>query len=474
MGAFIANDNHLIQLIDKHIPRNVVNWHAKDATWSFFFPRVELRLTFVHGSGHLQSEVLDTYLGINRTGIDPVRREVRDILSSISLHSLFTRHRTFELVVVILQALENVSEFELAHTVSATQQQGLSGKWSLQEGLDWETVLNNPYGLDLSTVDDTASKILEMTPEQICKDIPSEWRIIHIESVMRFDLLGRWYSYQRLLESNAKSESTHFLRHKLPPHSGLQGRVRATITRQEILDDMIRPRLTFHGTRLDNVRSIVRHGFKMPGRLPDSKVVASPRSGIVFDRGIYSSQASFFALSFSWGQARKTPIGDMPSMRLLVCATLMGRTFTASGRDSGAHGPLLRGYDAHFDNTFEYVVHDDRAMLPCYVIHLELGAAEAQKSIKAAQANPIAFLARQEDIKSHPKLSRQSLAPGDRQREKDAKKAAAMKWFPYGFGSATGTNFVIEEIGQVSDDEEEYGDWQADKHAFNMLLRAER
>jgi hypothetical protein len=42
-----------------------------------------------------------------------------------------------------------------------------------------------------------------------------------------------------------------------------------------------------------------------------------------------------------------------------------------------------------------------------------------------------------------------------------------MKWFPYGFGPATGTRFVIEEVGDISDDEEEYGEWQADKHGFS-------
>lgn len=35
-----------------------------------------------------------------------------------------------------------------------------------------------------------------------------------------------------------------------------------------------------------------------------------------------------------------------------------------------------------------------------------------------------------------------------------------MKWFPYGYGSASGTNFVIEEIGEISDDEEDYSEFQ--------------
>jgi hypothetical protein len=50
--------------------------------------------------------------------------------------------------------------------------------------------------------------------------------------------------------------------------------------------------------------------------------------------------------------------------------------------------------------------------------------------------------------------------PAAKVARKEALKAAASKWFPYGYGPATETNFVIEEIGDVSDDEEEYGEYQ--------------
>lgn len=38
--------------------------------------------------------------------------------------------------------------------------------------------------------------------------------------------------------------------------------------------------------------------------------------------------------------------------------------------------------------------------------------------------------------------------------------ARASKWFPYGYGPATNGRFVVEEVGEVDDDEEEYGDYQ--------------
>ena len=38
--------------------------------------------------------------------------------------------------------------------------------------------------------------------------------------------------------------------------------------------------------------------------------------------------------------------------------------------------------------------------------------------------------------------------------------ARASKWFPYGFGPNTKGNFVVEDVAEVSEDEEEYGDLQ--------------
>lgn len=103
-------------------------------------------------------------------------------------------------------------------------------------------------------------------------------------------------------------------------------------------------------------------------------------------------------------------------------------------------------------------------MIPCYVIHLDLGSEAAKQALKDVQANPEEFC---NLAKTKKRPGAKSTAPGDIQREKEARKAAALKWFPYGFGPATGTTFVIEEVGEISDDEEEYGDWQADKHGYS-------
>ena len=38
----------------------------------------------------------------------------------------------------------------------------------------------------------------------------------------------------------------------------------------------------------------------------------------------------------------------------------------------------------------------------------------------------------------------------------------ARKYFPYGFGAATSSHFLVEDVGEVSEDEEEYDEYQKD------------
>lgn len=450
-------------VIEGNTPESVTDWsnHQNNSGSDvFYFSFAELAMQVVLSADHqtmISSQIIDTYRSFSRKSIDPLREEVRSIMRT-ALGDDSCHVRTFDMQIAILQMLEAIHEFELARQSSKPEK--YEKGYAADEVSDWNEVINNPFGLDISTIQDTAYSILRKTPEELTAGIPKEWRVIHMESVLRHDLVRRFWSYQESLETDLRSCGTS-LRDRIPPHSKLTGQVRAQINHETIIQDMTSPRVTFHGTPLQSVGSIVRHGFKMPGKLVEGKVVASPRSGIVFDRGIYSSQEAFYAISYARGQREMTPVGMLPSMRLFVCATIMGRTYTGS---DGRHGPLIEGHDSHFDGGFEYIVHNERAMIPCYVIHLDLGSEAAKQALKDVQANPEEFY---NLTKTKKRPEAKSTAPGDIQREKEARKAAALKWFPYGFGPATGTTFVIEEVGEISDDEEEYGDWQADKHGYS-------
>ncbi len=56
-----------------------------------------------------------------------------------------------------------------------------------------------------------------------------------------------------------------------------------------------------------------------------------------------------------------------------------------------------------------------------------------------------------------------ALAPGDKQRIKEALIAKASKYFSYGYGPVAGSKIIIEEVGEVDEDEEEYGEYQEER-----------
>ena len=61
----------------------------------------------------------------------------------------------------------------------------------------------------------------------------------------------------------------------------------------------------------------------------------------------------------------------------------MGRTLSPRTRfDTRIHSRLVEGYDSHFDGAFEYIVFNKAAILPYYVIHLDLGSAVARVAIQ--------------------------------------------------------------------------------------------
>ncbi|KAJ6782098.1 hypothetical protein PWT90_09733 [Aphanocladium album] len=488
----------LDSVIESHKPKTLQSWakHDDDVDTQLHFDFAHIALTL--NISHILANdtyrisaiaVRDINAAVRRRDLDPIRHDVRSILTTASTTT--SSNRPMQTYTAILQALERVAEFEAAAAAREKEERRHGRGWDAAAIDTWDEVLANPFGLDVSTIRDTAHHLLGQTPEQLVAGISDEFRVVHMESVVRPDLLQRFLHYQRALGETLDAGGTgQNLRKCVPPGVGRRderggGGGRRPVRREDVIADMVRPRVTFHGTPLKSVRSIIRHGFAKPGRIVQGKVVASPRSGVAFaNRGIYSSPSPGYALSYAVGHGREqqrmaTPLGMLPSLRLFVCATIMGRTYAYDQnhcsydepllQQPDVHGPLVDGYDAHFDGGYEYITHHEAAILPCYVIHLDLGSEAARRAISLAQTDPRAYqqqvhAARERRL--HPKLADVALAPGDRKRASEARKAAAMKWFPYGYGSAQETRFVVEEVGEVSDDEEEYGEWQADKQAY--------
>ena len=304
-------------------------------------------------------------------------------------------------------------------------------------------------------------------PEDIVARIPSQWRVLHVEEILRRSLARDFYVAREQMRESLQKLSHQALRKFQPP----------TKRRGDVIDHLLRPRLTFHGTGRANVPSIVRHGFLKPGsRVPWAKPkkkksedcegeggeVHQVACGSTYGRGIYSSPSAAFALSYSGWYCEPTSPGEFFGLKLVACAVLMGRTASMTRDDEWwLRSDPFPGSDSHVgNNEMEYIVFDSARILPIYVLHLDWGAANEQHLY--IPSDPYNWSQAENDQSwRRVRNNDDAVWAGDKQREKEAIMAKARKWFPFGYGPKSGNNFVVEEVGYVSEDEENYGEYQA-------------
>jgi hypothetical protein len=142
----------------------------------------------------------------------------------------------------------------------------------------------------------------------------------------------------------------------------------------------------------------------------------------------------------------------------------MGRPIRVDWEEARRKEGLLEADGhSHFNtDSPQYVVFDSAQIITCYILHVDYGAEDAREEFERNRKDPWNFSRNKaREARSQTSYQDQDTSPGAVQARKEALKAAAAKWFPYGCGPATGTSSVIEDIGEVSDDEEEYGDYRA-------------
>lgn len=334
--------------------------------------------------------------------------------------------------------------------------------WFLGEGTK---AAANIGQLDQLTLREKAYNLLQASPAQIAARVPGHCRVLHVEQVLRSDLAQDLQNFQCRLRYTLSSKSADSLRPFMPQE------LRGTRRVEDMIDHLVRPRVTFHGTQRQHVPSIVRHGFITPGkRNPNTGTEHKVRCGSTYGRGVYSSPDAAFALSYSqsYGEGygtRPTSASEYHGIKLVVCATVMGRSRLMYRDDEWwAKEQVFEGFDSHVGNEgLEYTVFDRAQTIPVYVVHLDWGADNAEYFLNLPR-DPRAWAATtsgRHTRAAETRLSASNMFPGDRQRAKEAVFARASKWFPYGFGPAAGTSFIVEEVGEVSEDEEEYGEYQA-------------
>ncbi|EQB49384.1 hypothetical protein CGLO_11301 [Colletotrichum gloeosporioides Cg-14] len=310
------------------------------------------------------------------------------------------------------------------------------------------------------TTNEIALEYLGRSAREICETIPSCYRVLHAECVIRRDLAARFDTCRARLREK-------LLRHRksLPKCCAKHTRL------EDKLEHFIRPCMTFHGTQRHFVPSIVRHGFLKPGsRVPKGDKGGNDgnlhevRCGSTYGRGIYSSPSADFSLSYTDSWARPTSPTEYFGLKLIVCATIMGRARQMFHGDNWrTQSEPYEGADSHVANReLEYIVFDPAQIIPVYVLHLDWGADNAAH-FQNLPMDPYQWKPRVYATSNRINVNEglDSAYAGERQRAKQAVLAKASKYFPYGYGPATGGRFVIEEVGEVSEDEENYGEYQS-------------
>jgi hypothetical protein len=447
-----------------HMPHQVTQWDCcEDSGWTFEFDDLVLEI---------ENDIFDlpkvsvTTWSMPRAYVDPLRQKLRRILSKVS--DMDSTDMT-SIAVMLLQLVEEAVIFihtwkfakatKIRSNKAWLRDKGHRG-WNVQEVRSMSVFYENDLGADLDTIDESGDGILGKSIKELCKDIPENYRIVHVEPIFRKDLVRRFRRRQDEMRSELRELGYERLRRSV------SGKTRKSLPAvssadklEAVVEELVEPFVTYHGTGSHAVSSIVRWGFVKPFEKAGNKVV-EVRCGGTFGYGIYSSPSTQFALHYSrtsCGRAQKTKPEDLPGMKLIVCAVLMGRAMTVTRdearRTNGLADPTAQSHVS--PNKLEYIVFDTAQIVPCYVIHFDLGAGWARRALAEAPEDPNKWV-----TKTHPKLEQKELFPADIAAIAQAKKAAAAKWFPYGFGPAAGTSFVIEAIAEHDDDDEDYGEYQ--------------
>lgn len=469
LKSLYMREEPIFAFLKAHIPSDIEEWNfIDDKTWRFRYPEVEVHITSAPDPPTLLP-LVDVF---NRDYVVPssITNYIRNRLQDIIEYDGPDLVACTGFAGLILHLLEETSSTLLDRQRKAI----VTPKgWNVHEVESWKDVVDNPVGTDLSSVVDTTQHILGQTPERICKGLsPDVYRILHVESVLRTDLAKRFLRYQTKMRRTLSDRPRSELERSIPNHE-----LSKMKKKRELVNYLVKPRLTYHGTSADSAHSIVRYGFIKPGgKIGDTGQSLDVRCGSWYGRGIYSSPDPEHSAQYSAYNSPETHPYKIASEKLVVCATILGRTTILSGKDDlrdilqDKSEPMDRS-DSHAvldEGAVQYVVFNEAQIIPCYVIHMDLGVEEARKDMEELPLDPPAGNQEHDGDKNNkpsPKLTKAAMSSSDLECEQAAKQAAASKRLPFGFGPATGTTFVVDEIGETSDDEEYYGEYHDPKQA---------
>jgi hypothetical protein len=436
-----------------------VRGSLSSGTLNFDFYECTLQVMVdLHHRFPIQHTIENTYMP--RKAVDAMRLALRIYIAEEAADFFGTS--SFDVCLPIMRLLEETTSYVEEYRSKLSEKEfSQYPEWTVRPSATDSNIFTSEEEEKVATEVnyEAVPNLLGATPKQICESIAPPnglLRVIHCEAVLRTDLRAAFIDKQASMRERLKRFSLSTLARSIPPgHWRGHGSIESQ--KNEIIDYLVRPKITFHGTKKETVRSIVRHGFLKPGDIhPGTGEPLPVRCGSTYGRGIYSSPSPSFALSYTpW--AEKITASDIAGMKLIVCATLMGRASAVFGHDNWRDLSIAReGADSHVGNQEqEYIVFDSAQILPCYVVHLDWGE-QPSRTLDQVQ-----FRAAKKS--TGPKTPLSQMAPGDLQRHKEEKMAKARKFFAYGFGPVSGNKIIIEDIASDDDDEEDYGEYQGSR-----------
>ncbi|KAG8952819.1 hypothetical protein FRC04_003744 [Tulasnella sp. 424] len=313
---------------------------------------------------------------------------------------------------------------------------------NIQHWLDRQLV-NNIERLDSTTAQSYMGKT---TLQSIIDGLPPSLRLLHAEVVLRAPLVRRFNeAREKLIKKYAKE---------------VERRGGSRRAQDAAVDKLTQVDVVFHGTLRRHVGSIVQSGFVIPGKKTNTGEEVKVRCGSTFGVGTYTSPRLTYCLSYADTTAKSPKL--LPGQKVIVCAALMGRRYEMRRSESQfrRNPEVAQGYDSHVSpSQLEWVIFNPEHLLPLYVLHLE-DSTSNRPAWNAPAPTISSSTSRPLDPSSNLSGASADISLVERRK---LLTAQARKHFPYGFGAASGSKFVVEEIAPVDDDEEEWGEYQEDR-----------
>jgi hypothetical protein len=115
--------------------------------------------------------------------------------------------------------------------------------WDVTTAVGPKVLFDNPLGVDLTTIDDSAFHLLGKTVKELCAPLEeANLPIIHVENVLRSDLVSRFKVRQQRMMGKFMQCSHHQLRQCVPNDVVRSGS--AFDSRSDLARELCRPRAT--------------------------------------------------------------------------------------------------------------------------------------------------------------------------------------------------------------------------------------